>query len=70
MKIKVKEITKESLKDFPKDIENMSNEEMFAVLRDFMKNSVEVGGEIPDVSKLAKDFDTDELSYDPTEVVE
>ena len=69
-KIIVTSITEDILKMLPDDTENMTEEEIHKFASEVWRRCVHYTGDTVDVSKLPKDYDDDELTYDPDTVVE
>ena len=69
-KITVTSIHEDLLKTLPDDIDSMTTEEINKFASEVFKRCIRYEGDPVDVSKLPKDLDEDELTYDPHTVVE
>jgi hypothetical protein len=69
-KITVSCITKDILKMLPNNTDDMTEEEIHRFAQEVFKRCVKHEGDPVDVSKLAKDYDEDELTYNSDTVVE
>ena len=69
-KITVTSIPKDLLDTLPEDTDTMTIEEINRFASEVFRKCFRYEGDTVDVSKLPKDFDEDELTYDPDTVVE
>jgi hypothetical protein len=65
----VTSITQDSLDMLTDDTSDMTEEEIHAYALAVFKRCVRYEGDPLDVSKLPKDYDEDELTYDPDTVI-
>ena len=69
-KIIVRPIPHDLLDMLPEDTDSMTAEETHKFALAVFKRCIHYTGAKVDVAKLPKDFDEDELSYDPSTVIE
>ena len=68
-KITVKSIPEDLLEKLPDNTSSMTAEEIHNFASAVFKRCIKCKGDPVDVSKLAKDYNEDELNYDPDTVV-
>ena len=69
-RIIVTPIPKDLLDKLPEDTDTMTIEEINRFAQEVFRRCFRYEGDTIDVSNLAKDYDEDELSYDPSTVIE
>ena len=67
-KITVTSIPQDLLDKLPKDTDSMTTEEINKFASEVFRRCFKYEGDPVDVSKLPKDYDDDELNYDPEHV--